>query len=128
MRTTVNGKTYDIPDEAIDSYVDRLECSIAEAIDLWLTDNDIVVNDAQQRLNDAAKQVRINVGAGQGKPKTQKERVKKENPVKKDVISAVFERISAKTDAIVVRNDEKYIDFEIDGRSFTINLVEHRKK
>ena len=34
-----------------------------------------------------------------------------------------------KTDGeVIVTNDEKYIDFNVGGREFTVNLVEHRKK
>lgn len=128
MTVERKGKTYNIPDEVIDKYVDTLECSVAEAIDIWFTDNDVDVNEEQDTLDAAAKKVKIAVGAGRGKEKAQKERVKKENPVKKDIISAVFARISPISDTIEVRNDEKYIDFTIDGRNFTINLVEHRKK
>lgn len=130
MVTKVNGKSVNIPDEMIDHYVDTLGISMSEAIEMWLADNDYADNAEQDALDRTAKQTKINVGAAKGKSKekTQKERVKKENPVKKEIISAIFERLSAKTDQIVVKNDEKYIDLVIDGRNFTINLVEHRKK
>lgn len=128
MVKVVNGKNYNISDEVIDTYVTKLGISVEEAIDMWLADNDIIADEEQDALDAAAKQVKINRGAGKGKEKTQKERVKKENPVKREIIDAVFGAICSVSDDVTIRNDEKYIDFVIDGRSFTINLVEHRKK
>ena len=52
-----------------------------------------------------------------------------------EIIEAISDGIYAKLDTFgtnnvnySIRNDEKYIDLEVNGRSFTINLVEHRQK
>ena len=39
-----------------------------------------------------------------------------------------FDKIDGIDYQISVRNDEKYIDFTIFNRDFTVNLVEHRQK
>ena len=70
-----------------------------------------------------------------GEKKERKPREKKENPLKKQIISAICVSFNDENwlfdeviDDLVIRNDEKYIDLVVDGREFTINLVEHRKK
>ena len=40
-----------------------------------------------------------------------------------DVLPEIDENVN-----IFVKNDEKYIDFTVKGREFTVNLVEHRPK
>ena len=60
---------------------------------------------------------------------------KTKNPLKKQIISGIHDyfldeigHIFPKNTIITVRNDEKYIDFTVGDREFTVNLVEHRKK
>ena len=56
---------------------------------------------------------------------------RKENPLKQEIIDAIFTGLldfHPQKDAFTVRNKEKYIDFTIAGRNFTVNLVEHRPK
>ena len=65
------------------------------------------------------------------KEKERKTREKKENPLKKEIIQAIYTVIANKITSSAktfIRNDEKYIDFSLGDREFTINLVEHRKK
>lgn len=67
--------------------------------------------------------------------KLRKPREKKENPLKKQIISGIHDyfldeigHIFPKNTTITVRNNEKYIDLCIDGMEFTINLIQHRTK
>ena len=55
----------------------------------------------------------------------------KENLLKQEIIDAVLTGLldfHPDNRAFSVRNKEKYIDFTIAGRDFTVNLVEHRPK
>ena len=66
-----------------------------------------------------------------GEKKERKAREKKENPLKKEIISIIYKAIFTELNdihSIIVTNDEKYIDLMVGNREFTVNLVEHRPK
>ena len=116
-----------LDDVMIDSYVDKLECSIAEACDAILCDRGLARSDEQENLTKKAQ------FAGVGKivkadHKQHKIPTKKADNEKKLIISALFEAIDAFSDGAAVRNDEKYIDFVLNGSNYTLNLVKHRKE
>lgn len=135
MQTTVyhnnTPKTYNIPDDVIKHYMDTLDITEKEAVELWLDDNDITVNEEQENLDKKAKAVKIQHNAQAEAKKERKPREKKENPTKKTIISAIVAGLTTKIGdnaQITVRNDEKYIDFTLDNVEYTINLVAHRAK
>lgn len=130
-------KGYEIPNEEIDKMMDTLDISLEEACETYLFDHDIVENEEVEEMTKKATKNRITstIHGAKGTKKERKPREKKENTLKKQIISHIFDsffydnaRESYPNLKISVRNDEKYIDLEVDGRSFTINLVEHRKK
>lgn len=130
MRYNYNGKNYNIPDEEIDKLVDKWEISINEACELWLSDNDKIKNEVVEEMTKKATKNAITqtIHGAKGEKKERKPREKKENPLKKQIISAILEGIKEIEGKIEVENDEKYINLWVEGRSFTINLVEHREK
>lgn len=133
MTYKYNNKVFNIPDKEIDKAVESLDCSIAEACEMYLADHDLIKDETVEELTKNATKNRITstIHGAKGEKKPRKPREKKENPLKKEIIQAIFNGIALniKTDGeIIVTNDEKYIDFNVDGREFTINLVEHRKK
>lgn len=126
-------KGFLVPDNEIEEMVDKLGISIVDACDMILSDNGLISNEEVEIMTGKAKENRITstIHEAKGKKKTQKQRVKKENPLKKEIIDAVLTGLldfHPDNRAFYVRNDEKYIDFTIAGREFTINLVEHRPK
>ena len=131
-----NSKEYNIPDEAIDNMMEKLDCSLAEACEGYLFDHDMIESKEEKEITDKVKKSGISrtIHKAKGEKKERKPREKKENPLKKEIISAIFYYFSNKDnlnftiDEIKVTNDEKYIDFTSNNRSFTINLVEHRAK
>lgn len=130
MKYTYNKKTYLIPDEEIDKLVEKYELSIAEACEMWLSDNDKIVNKEVEEMSKKASKNAITqtIHGAKGEKKERRPREKKENPLKKQIISAILEGIKGIEGKIEVENDEKYINLLVKGRSFTINLVEHREK
>lgn len=133
MKYTFENKTYIVPDEVVDNYVDKYDISIAEACEMYLADNDKIKSKEEEELtNKAAKNaVTQTIHKARGEKKDRKPREKKENPLKKEIIQTIFEAIAnnlVDKSKIVVENAEKYINFTIDDRDFTINLVEHRTK
>lgn len=136
MRYNYNGKNYNIPDDEVDKLVDKWEISINEACEMWLSDNDKITNEVVEEMTKKAMKNAITqtIHGAKGEKKERKPREKKENPLKKEIISAIHYYFSDNSnlnftiDKIEVENPEKYINFTSNGRSFTINLVEHREK
>ena len=133
MKYNYNGKTYNVPDNEIDKIMDKLDCSIADACEMWLSDHDVIENEQVEELTKKATKNRITatIHNAKGEKKERKPREKKENPLKKEIIQAIYTAIAdeiTSSDHTFIRNDEKYIDFTIGDREFTVNLVEHRKK
>lgn len=126
-------KNYEIPNDEIDKMMDKLDISLEEACELYLSDHELVENETVEELTKKAQKNRVTatVHGAKGDKKERKAREKKENPLKKEIISIIYKAIFTEIDdihSIIIRNDEKYIDLMIGNREFTINLVEHRKK
>ena len=126
-------KNHNVPDNEIDKLMDALDISMAEACEMWLSDHDVIENETVKELTEKAQKNRITatIHKAKGEKKERKAREKKENPLKKEIIQAIWSGISEKyynNGTISIRNDEKYIDFTIGNREFTVNLVEHRPK
>ena len=131
-----NGKTINIPDKDLVNLEKSLEISHNEAILTWLSDNDYISDETVEELSEKAKKNRISATIHQAKAensakKERKPREKKENPLKKEIILAIYSGLAINLDkkAIIdIKNNEKYIDLSINGLDFTINLVQHRPK
>ena len=131
-----NGKTVSIPDKDIERLQKSLGISYNEAVYTWLVDEEYITDETVEELTDKAKKNRITATVHQAKAensqkKERKPREKKENPLKKQIIAAIFTGLCNNLDqnAVVdVKNDEKYIDLSVNGLDFTINLVQHRPK
>ena len=126
-------KNFNIPDEEIDKLMDNLDISLEEACETYLFDHDMVESKEVEEMSQKASKNRITatIHGAKGEKKERKPREKKENPLKKSIIQVIndaFYDCDLVFDNISIRNDEKYIDFTVGDRNFTINLVEHRKK
>lgn len=123
----VNGVT--ISDEWIDKQCELLDISIQEAVDMYLADNGVVENSEQNELDTKAKKVKINHGATESKERKKVERKREPNETKRAIISSLINTVNEikGVENAKITNVEKYIDFAIGDRTFTINLVEHRK-
>ena len=126
-------KHYTIPDEEIDKIMDKLDVSIAEACEMYLSDHELVEDETVKELTAKAQKNRVTatIHDAKGEKKARKPREKKENALKKEIIQALYTVIADEITSsanVSVRNDEKYIDFTCGDRSFTVNLVEHRPK
>lgn len=122
-------KGYNVPDDVIDSYVDKLGCSIVEACDAWLCDNGKAVCDEQDAMTKKAQFTGVGkIVDAEYKKSERKPRERKVNEDKQFIIKQILSSVYTFADLVNVRNAEKYIDFELNGKSYTLNLVEHRKK
>ena len=97
---------FDIPDEIIDSYVDKLGCSIVDAMQAYLFDNgkiDSAEADAMTKMAQFAgvgKIVKADYKKGERKPKEKKANVDKQRIIR--IISDALYEIS---DDITVTNN-----------------------
>lgn len=133
MKYTYNGKEFNIPDSEVDKAMEKLDCSLAEACEMYLSDHDLITDETVEELTKNATKNRITatIHDAKGEKKPRKAREKKENPLKKQIIDIIFQVLSderSNFDSVTITNPEKYIDLTINGRKFTVNLVEHRKK
>ena len=135
MKYEYNGKTLNIPDDFIQNAMKNLSIDEDEAIQLWLEDNDYEVNEEQMALDAKAKaNVKIaNIvkarAADPGKKKTQRERVKKEDPTKEGVIAALAKALPelANAENVTIVNAGKLITFTIGEDTYKLDLVRQRK-
>lgn len=124
-----NGKTYVIDENLINTLMDKWDISEPEAVEMYLSDNEVIENETVTELTNKANKNRVltTIHGTKGVKKERKPREKKENPLKKELIKKLFEALTEYPTAKVT-NDERSIDITIEGREFTVNLVEHRPK
>lgn len=127
---TKKGKKVNIPDDEIDTLVDKLDLSIAEACELWLEDNAFQVNEEQEALDKKAKASRITATIHEAKAtKERKERkvVRKEDATKENIIKALAERLAELATEVKIENVGKLITFKLGDDSFKLDLIRQRK-
>ena len=127
---TTKGKKIDIPDNELDKLVDQLDISLAEAIDLWLTDNDLEVNEEQEQLDKKAKDSRITATIHEAKadaPKKERKVVRKEDSTKEGIIKALAEKLEELATDVKIENVGKLITFKLDEDTFKLDLIRQRK-
>lgn len=133
MIIKINNKSIAIPDNEIDKLVEKLECSIAEAIDVYLSDNDIINNEEQQQLNKKAADIKtsniVKAKATTPPKKTQKERATKPDEKKEFIISTVAAALEKISDCdITITDKRKVITFNYQGELFKLDLTRTRAK
>lgn len=121
-------KGINIPDKWIDATTELLDCSIEEAIDIYLTDHGKVENEEQKALDDKAKTVKIKHGAESETERKKVKRTREPNELKRQLIAFLVDSLDNNSIEYVVSNIERTIDFTVEGRDFTITLTEHRPK
>lgn len=124
-----NGKTYVIEETIVNELMDKYDISELEAVEVYLSDNEVIKNSEVTELTNKANKNRVltTIHGIKGEKKERKPRAKKEDLLKQELIKKLF---SALTDypTAVVTNPERSIDIVIEGREFTVNLVGHRPK
>jgi hypothetical protein len=132
MRYNFNGKNINIPDSDIERSMKCLELTKEEAIQLWLEDEGYLENEEQEALEKKAKENRITATIHQAtsidvRKKTQKERVRKENPTKEMVIAEIAALLPKFAENIQILNVGKLISFTIGEETYEIDLKQKRK-
>lgn len=129
-----NGKNITIPDNEIQKFVDSLQINKIEAIQLWLEDNDIIEDEVEKELTAKASKQKRRYERKSATNAKKVRKPRKKDPIKQEIIATIARNLDrfalddAEISDISVRNDEKYIDFVVNGDEYTINLVKHRPK
>lgn len=130
--TLENEKKVLISSEFIDNMVKNLNIDEEEAVLTWLEDEEYIINDDQVELNQKAKENKANKiikAKNENVKKTQRERVRKENPIKENIIKILAECLqTANYEDVVIENKGKIITFTFEGESYKIDLIQKRKK
>lgn len=124
MYTLENGKKVNIPDKDIDNYVDKLEISQAEAIEMWLCDNDYATNEEQEELVKKSKGQRHYEKSDTPRKKTTRER--KIDEEKKHLISCIKVLLEGLGASISNVKNEAEISFIFGKNDYTLKLIKHR--
>lgn len=132
MKYNLNGKNINIPDVDIERSMKSLELTKEEAIQMWLEDEGYLENEEQEELERKAKENRITATIHQAttkdpRKKTQKERVRKENPTKEMVIREIAALLPKFAEDVEVLNVGKLISFRIGEEKYEIDLKQKRK-
>lgn len=125
-----NGKTYVIDENEINTLMDKWDISELEAVEMYLSDNEVIENETVTELTNKANKNRVltTIHGVKGEKKARKPREKKENPLKNSIMSIIVTALMEQYEGVNVTNPERSCDFTIEGREFTVNLVEHRPK
>lgn len=132
MKYNLNGKNINIPDADIERSMKSLELTKEEAIQMWLEDEGYLENEEQEELERKAKENHITATIHQASAKgphkkTQKERVRKENPTKEMVIREIAALLPKFAEDIEILNVGKLISFRIGEKKYEIDLKQKRK-
>lgn len=126
-----NGKKVRIPDDTIKKYTQCFGVSETEAQIIYLEEEGYITNEEQEALERKAKENRITATIHQAraeyKPKTQRERVKKDDPTKEGIIKAIAEMLpEVNAENIEIINAGKLITFTIGEDRYKLDLIRQR--
>lgn len=127
-----NGKTLKIPLDEVERSIQILKLSEAEAVQMWLEDNGYEVNEEQDALDKKARENKITAKIHQARaytPKTQKERVHKEDLTKEGLIKSLVEILpTLNATEVEITNPSKLITFKLGADTFKLDLIRQRPK
>lgn len=125
-----NGKTKRIPQADLDRIVNGLKVDQETAIEIWLEDEGILINEEQNELDKKAKENRITATIHQAKADTPKQRKKverKPDETKESLISKLAETLEELADNVKITNIGKIIEFDLKGEHYKLDLIRQRK-
>ena len=122
------GKVVNVPNAEVSKLQTALKISRSEAVELWLYDNDYIDNAEADELTAKAKENKVSHNArAESKPKTQRERVVKEDKVKEAIIQAVADMLpTLQAENVVVEKKGKLITFTVGEDKFKFDLIRQR--
>lgn len=138
MRIEVNGIKKNVPDCDIQKIMQGLQVSQADAIQIWLEDEGILVNAEQERLEEKAKSsgvMRTIHGAISQKVVDKRmttaspaKKTVKDNPDKRQLITDIAELLTDMGANVTIENPTKVVTFIYNDKPYKIDLTATRKK
>lgn len=127
-----NDKVVKVGKVYIDRCIEKLNIDLEEALLTWLEDEGYMDNLDQMELCNQAKENKSNkiIDAKVEKAptkKTQKERVKKDNPTKEMIIGEIAKILPNFATNIIIENSGKIITFTVGNDDFKLDLTQKRK-
>ena len=122
MEYKYNGKVYEVPNDVVDKMMETLDCSMADACETWLADNDLITNDEQVALDKEAKSGKRHYEkSDKVRKKAKKERkVDEEKGFLLEIMRKSLEN-EAKIDDIWVKTETE-LNFTYNGNKFTVKF------
>ena len=122
------GKVVQVPNDEVSKLQTALKISRSEAVELWLYDEGYIENAEADELTAKAKENKVSHNARtESKPKTQRERVVKEDKVKEAIIQAVADILpNLNAENVVIEKKGKLITFTVGEDKFKFDLIRQR--
>lgn len=131
MKKTVmkNGKerTITIPDSEIQRSMKAYDLTKDEAIQMWLEDNEYLVNEEQEKLIKETKG-QGKVYATTGKERKKRTVVKKVDEDKQTLIKFLNDLLLQRVEDLTIVNDQKLLEFNYNGNHYKLDLIKQRKR
>lgn len=125
-----NGKVVNIPDKEIEHLMKSLELTQADAIDLWLEDNDYQENEEQNELDEKAKKVKIKHSASaidKSEKKERKPREYKSSDEKQALFDNIYQNlVEIYGGTVEIVKENKLLTLKIGEKTFKVDLIEQR--
>lgn len=112
----------------VDKLAEQLHISKEEALDVWLTDRGLSVNQEQEKLDKSAKNARIADVRDKKRTKTsQKPREVKVSAEKCELFSEIWSDLEdVYRNSVKVLKENKLLEVKINGKTFKIDVIEQR--
>lgn len=125
--TLKSGKVVKVDKNWADQTMKTLDLNLDETLQMFLEDNDYLLNEEQEALDKKAKGV-IKLHAGDKTKRKPREKVQKENPTKELIIAEIAKSLQALgVQDLKIENKAKLITFNYANESFKVDLVQKRK-
>ena len=127
---TDTGRKVNIPDKEIENLKASLNLSEKEAINLWLCDNDLEIDENQQELDKKAKKIKVlHDIAPKKSEKVRKPPIKKVSDEKKELFSEILNDLKdVYKENVQVLTENKLIQVKIADKTFKIDVIEQRPR
>lgn len=120
-----NGRGLHIPDKDIEQLMQGCKCTKDEAIDIWLTDHDYIVNQEQEKLDKSAKNAGFR--AESGKKTSKKPRTVKISAEKVVLFNEIKALLIKSTYFNGTLTENRQLSAKIGEKTFKITITEDRK-
>ena len=125
MLYTRNGTKYNIPDDYLSKQMQLLKISKMEAVQLWLEDEGVEVNEEQEELDKKGKAFKPDHGIAKKRASVARER--KPNEEKREIIQWIADLLGEKeVKDVKIPKVEREVTFKIGENDYSITLICHR--